>query len=194
VPWRYAAQQVWLRPSRGTHLVVRDRHGEEIARHALTRKGSTVLDPAHYAGLPTRRADQPRTKALLAHVFLERFPAHAAFVDGLVAQQYNNAGKHLRIVLALAEVYSADAMTAAFRAACAHSTFSHHFIRGMVEAGDTIRRVPASVRATCPTNERLAPAPSSSLTPATPPPLFAPRATRITADLGVYQRLLESVR
>src|SRR5688500_9548371 len=51
VPWRYAAQQVWLRPSRGTQLVVRDRHGEESARHALAgRKNSTVLDPAHYTG------------------------------------------------------------------------------------------------------------------------------------------------
>lgn len=192
VPWRYAAQQVWLRPSRGTHLTIRDQHGEEIARHALAaRKGSTVLDPAHYAGLPTRRADQPRTKALLAHVFLERFPAHAAFVDGLVAQQYNNAGKHLRIILALAEVYSAEAMTAALVAARAHTSFSHHFIRGMVEAGDTIRRIPASIRPTGPPNERLAPVPSSPLTPATPPPLFA---LRVTADLGVYQRLLESER
>ena len=61
VPWRYAGEQVWLRPSRGTHLVVRDRRGEEIARHALsTRKGVTVLDPAHYEGLRGSRGARRR--------------------------------------------------------------------------------------------------------------------------------------
>src|SRR5262249_17420727 len=103
-PWRPARPPGLLRPRRGAHLGGRDRHGEEVAHHALAaRKGVTVLDPAHYAGL---RTDQPRGKALLTHVFLRRFPDHGAFVEGLVAQQANNAGKHLRVVLALAEVYS----------------------------------------------------------------------------------------
>jgi transposase len=183
VPWPYAAQQVWLRPSRGTHLVVRNQHGEEIARHALaTRKGITTLDPAHYAGLPGGqggRSDQPRTKALLAHVFLRRFPDHGAFVDGLVAQQYNNAGKHLRVVLGLAEVYSAEAMQAALAAAQAYNAYSHRFIRGLLEAGDATRRTDSA--GAMGTVERATSLPFVS-------------ATRVTADLDVYQRLLEAAR
>jgi transposase len=184
VPWRHAAQQVWLRPSRGTHLVVRDRHGEEVARHALAaRKGVTVLDPAHYAGL---RTDQPRGKALLTHVFLRRFPDHGAFVEGLVAQQANNAGKHLRAVLALAEVYAPDAVVAALLAAREYHAFSHRFVRGLLEAGDATRHAPA------PGGARAG---GPGLGPPGPPPWPPPAPTgRVTADLGVYQRVLEAAR
>lgn len=185
VPWQYAAQQVWLRPSRGTHLLIRDQHGQEVARHALaTRKGSTVLDPVHYAGLPNGRSDQPRSKALLAHVFLQRFPDHAAFVDGLVAQQYNNAGKHLRVVLALAEVYTTEAMQAALAAAREYHAYSHRFIRGLLEAGDATRRDRASGGGTG--------GPAGHVLPPLPPSPVLVR--RVTADLGVYQRVLESAR
>jgi hypothetical protein len=199
VPWPYAAQQVWLRPSRGTHLLVRNQHGAEIARHALARrKGITTLDPAHYVGLPGGgrggggtggRSDQPRTKALLAHVFLQRFPDHGAFVDGLVAQQYNNAGKHLRVVLALAEVYSAEAMQAALTAAREYNAYSHRFIRGLLEASDATR-VTRRSNAGGPvgTLERVASLPSSL------PPRAAMVTERVTADLHVYQRLLEAAR
>jgi len=144
VPWPYAAKQVWLRPSRGTHLVVRNQRGEEIAVHALAaRKGVTVLDPAHYEGL---RREPGRTRALLTDMFLRRFPGHADFVDGLVAQQRNNAGKHLRAVLGLADVYAADALTAAFAAARRYNTFSHRFVRGLLEAGDATHRPASSAR------------------------------------------------
>ncbi len=143
VPWPYAGKQVWLRPSRGTHLLVRDQRGEEIATHALAaRKGVTVLDPAHYEGL---RREQGRTRALLTDIFLRRFPGHAGFVDGLVAQQRNNAGKHLRAVLGLADVYAADALAAAFAAASRYNTFSHRFVRGVLEAADATQR-PAPAR------------------------------------------------
>lgn len=168
VPWQHAAKQVWLRPSRGTHLLVRDQRGEEIARHALaTQKGVTVLDPAHYAGL---RTDQPRARALLAEAFLRRFPDHADFVDGLVAQQRNNAGKHLRAVLALADVYAADAVAAALAAARQYNTYSHRFVRGLLEAGDATRRHGPAGR------------------PLQPPLLS------VVGDLGVYQRVLEAER
>jgi transposase len=188
VPWPYAAQQVWLRPSRGTHLLIRDQHGEEIARHALaTRKGSTVLDPAHYAGLPGARggrSDQPRTKALLAHVFLRRFPDHGAFVDGLVAQQYNNAGKHLRVVLALAEVYSNEAMQAALTVAREYQTYSHRFIRGVLEAGDVTRQAGSIGGAGTLGSVPALPA-RATLRPTIP-------VLRVAVDLGVYQRVLEA--
>jgi hypothetical protein len=183
VPWRHAATQVWLRPSRGTHLLVRDRHGEEIARHALAaRKGVTVLDPAHYAGV---RTDQPRGKALLTHVFLRRFPDHGAFVEGLVAQQANNAGKHLRVVLALAEVYAPEAVAAALLAAREYNAFSHRFVRGLLEAGDATRRARAPGGAG---------AAGLGLGPPWPPAAPPVPAGRVTADLGVYQRVLEAAR
>lgn len=185
VPWPYAAQQVWLRPSRGTHLLVRNQHGEEIACHALaTRKGVTVLDPVHYAGLPDGRSDQPRSKALLTHVFLQRFPDHAAFVDGLVAQQDNNAGKHLRVVLSLAEVYTTEAMEAALHAAREYHTYSHRFIRGLLEAGDATRRDRA-------VGEGMA-GMAGHVRPSLPP--ASALVLRVTADLGVYQRVLEAAR
>lgn len=183
VPWQYAAKQVWLRPSRGTHLTVRDQHGEEIARHAVaTRKGITVLDPAHYAGL---RTDQPRGKALLTHVFLRQFPDHGAFVEGLVAQQHHNAGKHLRVVLALAEVYTTEAVAAALAAARDYNTYSQRFVRGVLEAGDATRRA-RSMDGAGTVGHALRPREPLH---ASPVPVM-----HVTADLGVYQRLLESAR
>lgn len=168
VPWPYAAKQVWLRPSRGTHLAVRDQRGEEIARHALAaRKGMTVLDPAHYTGL---RTDQPRSRVLLAEAFARRFPEHADFADGVVAQQRHNAAQHLRGVLALAEVYTPAALHAALAAARQYNTFSHRFVRGLLEAGDATRRSPGPARVL-------------------QPPLLA-----VAADLRPYQRLLEDGR
>jgi transposase len=168
VPWPYAAKQVWLRPSRGTHLAVRNQRGEEIARHALAaRKGVTVLEPAHYAGL---RTDQPRTRALLAEAFARRFPDHGDFAAGVLAQQRTNATKHLRAVLALAEVYAPEALHAAFVAAREYNTYSHRFVRGLLEAGDATRRDPGPARGL-------------------QPPLLA-----VAADLRPYQRLLEAGR
>jgi hypothetical protein len=162
---------------------VRDQHGQELARHALaTRKGITVLDPAHYAGL---RTDQPRGKALLTHVFVRQFPDHAAFVDGLVAQQSNNAGTHLRVVLALAEVYTTEAMAAALIAAREYHTYSHRFIRGVLEAGDATRRT-GSTDAAAPAG--LVDLGGRRLAPSAIPTM------RVTADLGIYQRLLEQAR
>lgn len=168
VPWPYAAKQVWLRPSRGTHLAVRNQRGEEIARHALSaRKGVTVLDPAHYEGL---RTDQPRTRALLAEAFARRFPDHGDFAEGVVAQQRNNAAKHLRAVLALAEVYTPEALATAFAAARDYNTYSHRFVRGLLEASDATRRDRAPARTV-------------------QPPLLV-----VAADLRPYQRVLEGGR
>ena len=168
VPWPYAAKQVWLRPSRGTHLAVRNQRGEEIARHALSaRTGVTVLDPAHYTGL---RTDQPRTRALLAEAFARRFPDHGDFAEGVVAQQRTNAAAHLRAVLALAEVYAPEALATAFAAARAYNTYSHRFVRGLLEASDATRR------------DRP---PAHALQP----PLLT-----VAADLRPYQRILEAGR
>jgi hypothetical protein len=147
---------------------VRNQRGEEIARHALSaRKGVTVLDPAHYAGL---RTDQPRTRALLAEAFARRFPDQGDFAEGVVAQQRTNAAKHLRAVLALAEVYTPEALATAFATAREYNTYSHRFVRGLLEASDATRRDRAPVR------------------------VLQPPLLEVAADLGPYQRVLEGGR
>jgi transposase len=133
VPWPYAAKHVWLRTSQGLKLTVRNQSGERIACHNLaTKKGSTIIDPAHYEGL---RQGLPKTRILLEEAFLRLFPEHTAFIEGLLIQQKNNALTHLRAILGLAEVYSSEALTAAFAAAKEYNTYSHRFIRGLLETG-----------------------------------------------------------
>lgn len=167
VPWVYAGHRVWVRSSQGVRLTVRNQDGEAIATHQLAAvKGTTVTDPAHYVGL---RAGVPKTRALLTQAFLARFPEHGWFLDGVFRQHPPNAVAHLRAVLALADLYPQEAMHAAFAAAHQYDTYAHRFIRGLLEAGGL-----------------SAPA---VLIP--PPPVTR---SAVTADLGVYQALLEERR
>ena len=58
---------------------MRNDHGEESARHALSaRTGVTVLDPAHNTG---PRTDQPRTPTLLAEVVVAQQHTIAEILD-----------------------------------------------------------------------------------------------------------------
>ena len=164
VPWRYAGKHVWLRTSQGRKLIVRNQSGERIACHDLAaKKGSTSIDPAHYEGL---RKGLPKTRVLLEEAFLRLFPEHGAFLEDLAIQQKGNALKHLRAILGLAEVYPPEALAAAFVAAKDYNTYSHRFIRGLLEAGES-----------APRHSRC-------------PDLAAARA--VTVDLQVYQRVLEA--
>jgi transposase len=166
VPWAYAGQRVWVRPSQGVRLTVRNPDGELIASHQLAaRKGQTVIDPAHYIGL---RAGVPKTRALLSQTFLARFPDHGWLVEGVFRQHPPNGVAHLRAMLALADLYPQEAMHAAFAAARQYDTYAHRFIRGLLEADRP--PAPAAVRA--------------AAGAAAPP-------SAVTADLGVYQALLE---
>ena len=167
VPWRHAGQRVWVRPTQGVGVAVRDARGELIATHTLAAtKGMTVIDPAHYDGVRSR---EPTTRAVVTQAFLHRFPDQQAFVDGVFAQHPPNGVAHLRAVLRLADVYPTGTMRAALAAAHTSQSYSHAFIRGVVEAqGDhVLTPVPPS------------PGPSGSVQPA------------LTPDLGVYQALLE---
>lgn len=167
VPWPHAGQRVWVQVSQGVRLAVRTGRGEVIATHALAAtKGMTVIDPTHYAGL---RGHEPTTRAVVTQAFLARFPDEQAFVDGVFAHHPPNGVAHLRAVLRLAEVYPTGELHAALAAAHTYQTYSHAFIRGVVEAH----------------GERVAP-PAA----ATPAPAALPGPT-LTADLGVYQALLE---
>lgn len=169
VPWAYAGQRVWVRSSQGVRLTVRSPAGDPIATHRLAAvKGTTTIDPSHYHGL---RTGVPKTRVLLTQAFLARFPAHGWFIDGVVRQHPPNAVAHLRAVLTLADLYPQEALHAAFAAARQYDTYAQRFIRGLLEAGGL-------------------PAPVVSLASSR---LLAP-ASAMTADLGVYQALLEGRR
>ncbi len=166
VPWASAGQRVWVRSSQGVRLSVRNPDGEPIATHTLAAiKGTTVIDPAHYVGL---RAGVPKTRALLTQTFLARFPEHGWFLDGVFRQHPPNGVAHLRAMLALADLYPQEALQAAFAAARQYDTYTHRFIRGLLEAGGL--PAPAALLAT---------------------PRLPALQSAVAADLGVYQALLE---
>ena len=166
VPWPYAGKHVWLRASQGLKLIVRSQAGEQIACHNIAaKKGLTHIEPSHYEGL---RKALPKTRVLLQESFLGLFPEHAAFIDGLLIQQKNNALQHLRAILGLAEVYPRTALADAFAAAKEYNTYSHRFIRGLLEAGE---RVPHDAPLSAPTG-----------------------ASSLVVDLSIYQRVLEAGR
>jgi transposase len=165
VPWPYAGKQVWLRTSQGRRLIVRNQKGEEIACHELAPKGATVIDHAHYQGLRTRVA---KTRALLEGSFLALFPDHGWFMEGVCIQHKNNALDHLRGIMALAEVYPHQALVASFALAKECNSYSHRFIRGLLESG----ALPAPAAQSC-------------------HQLDVPSAT-VPAALGVYQQILEA--
>ncbi|MER3453276.1 MAG: hypothetical protein C4344_06505 [Acidimicrobiia bacterium] len=169
VPHPYAGKQVWVRASQGVRLAVYNQRGECIAEHALsTKKGVTVLVPEHYAGL---RQQTPLTKVLLADAFLARFPDQRPFLDGLLAQDKLAPVGHLRAILELAAVYSEDAMRAAFATAITFNTYSHRFVRGLLEAGAVARADPTRL-----------------------PVAFAQLpSTPVQRNLAVYQGILEGV-
>lgn len=166
VPWTSAGTSVWVRTSQGQRLLVRNQQGAEIARHALApSKGATVIDAAHYAGL---RTGQPKTKAVVTEAFLRRFPDHQWFVDAVQHHHPAHSTAHLRAILGLADLYAPTALQAAFAKARDYHTYSHSFIRALLEADDVL----------------VAPAASSI-------PLPRPASTA-HADLRVYQQILEA--
>jgi transposase len=166
-PWPHAGQRVWVQVSQGCRMAVRDGRGAVIATHALAAtKGMTVIDPAHYAGL---RGHEPTTRVIVTRAFLAHFPEEQAFVDGVFAQHRPNGLAHLRAVLRLAEVYPTGEVQAALTAAHTYQSYSHAFVRGVVEAHGERLRAPA---------------------PRVPTPVVAAPPV-LTADLGVYQALLE---
>lgn len=166
VPWAYAGQRVWVRPSQGLRLSLRSQTGTVIANHTLSAtQGASVIDPAHYAGL---RAEVPKTRALVTAAFSAHFPAYGWFLSELLAAHPPNGVAHLQAILRLAEVYPATALEAAFDAARSYHAYSHAFIRGVVEASSPPKLRP-------------------------PTPLLSPRAPQdaVTADLSIYQALLD---
>ena len=181
VPWPYASKQVWLRSSQGLRLVVRNQKGEEIAVHTIAaKKGSTIINPAHYEGL---RNGPPKTRILLEKSFNRIFPDYDWFVEGIFIQNKNNGIDHLRAVLALAELYLPEALIDAFAAAKKYNTYTHRFIRGLLEASGATKEQQAVASLRWPSNNRTEPDSAqrgSSLS--------------LTGDLNIYQQILEAAK
>jgi hypothetical protein len=171
VPATQAGKLVWLLPSRGSHLLILDARREVLVEHALSpTKGAIVMRTEHYA--PLRRTTA-RTYVVLAEQFLERFPEQAGFLDGLVAQHKLNPNEHLRGIMELATIYDLPSLERAFALAHEYTTYSHGFVRGLLEN----------------TGQPLLGTPSSEGTLLASGPL--PK-TAVRCDLGRYQRVLEA--
>jgi hypothetical protein len=169
VPATYAGKLVWLLPSRGSHLLVLDGKRDVLAEHQLSpTKGTIVMRPEHYA--PLRRGTA-RTYVVLAEQFLKRFPQRAAFLQGLLAQHKLDPTRHLHGIMELASLYDAAALERALIIATEYNTYSHTFVRGVLE-------------------HRAAPAmESTELTTVRSLPVAV-----VQPDLGRYQRILEVAR
>jgi len=166
VPWSYCGKSVWPRPSQGLRLSIRNQQGDVIAQHLLaTRKGVTVIDPAHYEGL---RSHVPRTRQMAQQEFLRLYPEHEWFVEALFSQHPNNGLQHLRAILGLAQHYAPEALIAALARAKEYNTYSHGFIRALLERDATPHTTRPSV--------------AQAATPSLP------------GELSVYQRVLEAGR
>ena len=173
VPATQAGKLVWLLPSRGTHLLVLDARRAVLVEHRLSpTKGTITLVDEHYASL---RRTGAKTYVVLAEQFLARFPDQAAFLDGLLAQHKLNPASHLRPIMELATLYEPAALERAFAAAREYSTYSHGFVRGLLESAD---------------RQAAAATPQD---PAPPPDRVLP-ITAVRGDLAPYQRLLEVAR
>jgi transposase len=133
VPATYAGKLVWLLPSRGTHVQVLDAKRQLLVEHQLSpSKGTIVLRPEHYA--PLRRGT-PRTYVVLAEQFLRQFPQQAAFLESLVAQHKLDPTRHLRGIMDLVSLYDAPSVERALGVAQTYNTYSHAFVRGVLEHG-----------------------------------------------------------
>lgn len=167
VPAGYASKLVWVLPSHGSHLQVVNGKRETIAAHALSRtKGATIMVREHYASL---RRGTPRTYVVLSEQFLARFPHDADLLEGLQLQHTHNPAEHLRGVMELASLYDERSMRRAFALAREYKTYSHAFIRGLLES----RAIPQAVAPDRPDDQ------------ASPLPRVAVRT-----DLRPYQQLL----
>jgi transposase len=168
VPAAQAGKLVWLLPSRGTHVLVLDAKRELLVEHQLSAsKGAIVIRPEHYA--PLRRG-AARTYVVLANQFVRQFPQQASFLERLLAQHKLDPTRHLQGIMDLAGLYDAASLERALVVASEYNTYSHAFVRGLLEHGAV------------PMVEGTGPATRADRT--------LPVAV-VQPDLGRYQRVLE---
>ena len=108
-------------------------------------------------------------RSVNARVHRARFPHDADFLEGLQLQHTHNPAEHLRGVMELVSLYDERSMRRTFALAREYKTYSHAFIRGLLES----RAVPQIVD------------PEGAGSPASPGP-----RTEVHGDLRPYQQLL----
>jgi hypothetical protein len=100
------------------------RHTRRYGRH------EDIEDPDHAKGLIAQRS-RAREQRLMMH-FLALSPDATAYYDGL-EQRRLNARHHVRKILALAEIYPADAVARAITDGLAFQAFSAEYITNILE-------------------------------------------------------------
>jgi transposase len=100
------------------------RHPRRYGRH------EDIEDPDHAKGLIARR-HRAREQRLMMQ-FLALSPDAAAYYEGLEQRRFN-ARQHVRKILALAEIYPADAVARAISDGLAFEAFSAEYITNILE-------------------------------------------------------------
>src|SRR6266851_4813037 len=100
------------------------RHTRHYGRH------EDIEEPDHAKGLIAQRS-RAREQRLMMH-FLALSPDATAYYDGL-EQRRLNARQHVRKILALAEIYPADAVARAITDGLAFQAFSSEYITNILE-------------------------------------------------------------
>jgi transposase len=102
-----------------------------IARHLRCYgRREDIEDPDHAKGLIAQRS-RAREQRLMMH-FLALSPDAQAYYDGLEQRRFN-ARHHVRRILALAEIYPADAVARAIADGLAFQAFSAEYITNILE-------------------------------------------------------------
>jgi transposase len=101
------------------------RHPRRYGRH------EDIEDPDHAKGLIAQRS-RAREQRLMMQ-FLALSPDAAAYFEGLDQRRFN-ARQHVRKILALAEIYPADAVARAISDGLAFEAFSAEYITNILEA------------------------------------------------------------
>ena len=100
------------------------RHPRRYGRH------EDIEDPDHAKGLIAQR-HRAREQRLMMH-FLALSPDAAAYYEGLEQRRFN-ARQHVRKILALADIYPADAVARAISDGLAFEAFSAEYITNILE-------------------------------------------------------------
>ncbi|MGH9391120.1 MAG: Mu transposase domain-containing protein, partial [Vicinamibacteria bacterium] len=133
VPSRFAQQEVRVRILSDRFEVV-ERSGAIVASHPLSQEqhGKLVIDPKHYEEV-RRDPERRRGPARLEESFLARFPAAAAFLDGLKARMRGLFPIHLRTLVRLADRFGDGPLASAVRKACDFRNFNAEAVRRILE-------------------------------------------------------------
>jgi transposase len=129
VPSAYAHRRLTSKPGRTGSASTSTTNSSPVTSGAYGRH-EDIEDPDHAKGLIAQRS-RAREQRLMMH-FLALSPDATAYYDGL-EQRRLNARHHVRRILALAEIYPADAVARAISDGLAFQAFSAEYITNILE-------------------------------------------------------------